>query len=80
MIPKLWLESDNNLEREFLFEDFRSAFSFLEKVVDLAEQHKHHPNINWRYNRIKLQLSTHDEGGVVTAKDLNLAEAINKLT
>lgn len=79
MSPKGWIENHNTIEREFLFGDFRSAFEFLQEVALLAEEHHHHPDIELRYNRLKLRLSTHDAGNTITKKDLGLAEAINKL-
>lgn len=79
MRPKDWQEKDSSLVREFVFTDFRAAFSFLQEVASLAEEHQHHPEIHNVYNRVKLSLSTHDAGNVITEKDLSLAEAINKL-
>lgn len=79
MMPKGWEELDNKLVREFEFTDFREAFRFLQGVAFLAEEQAHHPEIYNVYNRVKLQLSTHDAGNVVTKKDYQLAEAINTL-
>jgi len=79
MKPKGWQEIDNNLVREFVFTDFRTAFAFLQRLAFVAEEHQHHPEIHNVYNRVKLSLSTHDAGNIVTEKDYNLAKAINKL-
>lgn len=79
MKPKDWQEKDNSLVREFVFTDFRTAFNFLQEVASLAEEHQHHPEIHNVYNMVKLSLSTHDAGDVITEKDLSLAKAINKL-
>ena len=66
----------NKLVFENTFKDFKEAFSFLEKVACLAEKHDHHPEIYNCYNKIKLCLSTHEKGNVVTKKDLFLAKQI----
>lgn len=79
MRPKGWQEKNNSLVREFVFTDFRAAFEFLQQVARLAEEQQHHPEIHNVYNRLRLSLSTHEAGNVITEKDLSLAEAINTL-
>ena len=74
-----WKEQNNKLVREFQFDDFIAAFAFLTKVAILAEKHNHHPEIFNVYNKVKLSLSTHDAGDIVTEKDRKLAAAIDKL-
>jgi len=66
------------ITRLFVFEDFADGIRFLNRVARLAESMNHHPDVDIRYNRIKLSLTTHDEGGL-TMKDFNLARSINKL-
>ena len=73
------MEQENKLQKEFVFTDFRKAFQFLQGVAFLAEEHSHHPEIFNVYNQVRLQLSTHDAGNIVTEKDLKLAGAINML-
>ena len=51
---------------------------FLNQVARLAEGMNHHPDISIRYNRVRLSLTTHDEGGL-TVKDFKLARKINRL-
>ncbi len=75
----MWQEQNNKLVREFQFDDFITAFAFLTKVAILAEKHNHHPEIFNVYNKVKLSLSTHDAGDIVTEKDRKLAAAIDKL-
>lgn len=75
----MWQEKNNKLVREFQFEDFITAFAFLTKVAILAEKQSHHPEIYNVYNTVKLSLSTHDAGDIVTEKDRKLAAAIDKL-
>ncbi|MEZ4884138.1 MAG: 4a-hydroxytetrahydrobiopterin dehydratase [Chitinophagales bacterium] len=75
----MWNEQNNKLVREFQFDDFITAFAFLTKVAILAEKHNHHPEIYNVYNKVKLSLSTHDAGDIVTEKDRKLAAAIDTL-
>ena len=64
--------------RTFLFKDFRASLAFVNKVGDLAEDAGHHPDIDIRYNKVRLALVTHDAGGI-TQKDFDLAAAADKL-
>ena len=73
-----WKVETGELTRTFLFEDFRAALRFVNLVAELAEEAGHHPDIDIRYNRIRLALSTHDACGI-TAKDFDLATCIDKL-
>ena len=75
----MWQEQNNQLVREFQFQDFIAAFAFLTQVAILAEKHNHHPEIFNVYNKVKLCLSTHDAGNIVTEKDRTLAAAIDRL-
>lgn len=76
-IPQGWNQKDERLVKDFKFDTFREAQSFLNKVADLAESQNHHPQIEWTYNVVELSLSTHDAGDIVTNKDIKLAVAIN---
>jgi len=62
-----------------VFDDFMQGIRFLNKVAGLAERMNHHPDVSIRYNKVRLSLTTHDEGGL-TIKDFNLARKINPLT
>ena len=73
-----WKVETGELTRTFLFEDFRAALRFVNHVAELAEEAGHHPDIDIRYNRVRLGLSTHDAGGI-TAKDFDLAACTDKL-
>nr|MBI1228603.1 pterin-4-alpha-carbinolamine dehydratase [Cytophagales bacterium] len=75
----MWNEKNNVLEKTFEFDDFTEAFSFMTRVAFLAEKHGHHPNWSNVYNKVTIQLTTHDEGNVVTKKDRDLADAIDSL-
>ena len=76
-IPDWQIES-GELVRTFLFKDFRASLAFVNKVGDLAENSGHHPDIDIRYNKVRLALVTHDAGGI-TPKDFDLAAAADKL-
>jgi len=67
-----WKVETGELVRTFQFEDFRAAMRFVNKVAELAEEAGHHPDIDIRYNRVRLALVTHDAGGL-TDKDFDLA-------
>lgn len=75
----MWIEKDNKLSKTFEFKDFIDAFSFMTKVAFLAEKHQHHPNWSNVYNTVKIELTTHDAGNIVTEKDKNLASEIDQL-
>ena len=75
--PK-WVLSKESIQREFQFNDFVRAFSFMTSVAILSEKANHHPNWENVYNKVNISLSTHDAGGL-TERDFNLAQAIDKL-
>jgi 4a-hydroxytetrahydrobiopterin dehydratase len=67
-----WQIEAGELVRTFQFKDFRAALQFVNQVGEAAEAAGHHPDIDIRYNRVRLALVTHDAGGL-TAKDFDLA-------
>ena len=73
-----WKLRQSFISRTFVFADFAQAMRFVNRVARLAEAANHHPDITITYNRVKLALTTHDEGGL-TMKDFRLAGRINKL-
>ena len=75
----MWKEEDNKLKRNFEFKDFSEAFAFMAQVALLAEKQNHHPWWSNVYNKVSIELNTHDAGDIVTEKDLKLAKAIDKL-
>ena len=68
-----WKRDGDILSRTFQFKDFPAAMKFVNIVADLAEQAQHHPDIDIRWNKVTLALTTHDAGGL-TAKDFALAK------
>lgn len=67
------------MSKDFHFKDFSEAFSFMTRVALLAEKMDHHPDWSNCWNRVTIRLSTHDAGGIVTERDLELAERIDSL-
>jgi len=74
-----WIEQNNRLTKSFTFKDFSEAFAFMTRVALAAEKMDHHPFWTNVYNTVRIELSTHDAGDVVTDKDHALAKAIDKL-
>ena len=66
-----------SISREYQFPTFPAAVRFVDFVAELAEAADHHPDIDVRYNKVRLTLSTHSAGGV-TEKDFALARAIDR--
>lgn len=67
-----------SIVREQTFPTFMQGIEFVNKVARLAEERVHHPDISVRYTKIKLFLTTHDEGGL-TERDFDLAKKIDVL-
>lgn len=76
-IPEWELEK-KHIERTFEFDDFSESIDFVNSVAEVAEEEEHHPDIDIRYNKVRLLLSTHSKGGL-TELDFNLAERIDTL-
>lgn len=68
-----WEREGHEIRRTFAFADFKEALAFVNRVADLAEGMDHHPDIDIRYSKVTLALTTHDAGGL-TALDFDLAE------
>jgi len=66
------------IERTFRFADFSEAFGFMARVALAAEKADHHPEWFNVWNRVEITLTTHDAGGL-SARDVALAEAIDKM-
>lgn len=73
-----WKVVDAKLNRTFQFDDFVQAFSFITKVAIIAEKMDHHPEIFNVYNRVVINLATHDIGGIGPL-DIELAKKIDAL-
>ena len=73
-----WIIDNKTIKKEFKFDNFIDAFAFMTKVAFLSEKMDHHPNWQNTYNKVKIELTTHDKGGI-TSNDIKLAESIDKL-
>jgi 4a-hydroxytetrahydrobiopterin dehydratase len=74
-----WKLDGNKLRREFAFSDFVAAFGFMTRVALLAEKADHHPEWFNVYNKVRIELTTHDAGGL-SERDFELATQIDKLS
>jgi 4a-hydroxytetrahydrobiopterin dehydratase len=77
-VPEWELTKKKSIERTFEFDDFTQAMDFVNSVAEIAEEEEHHPDIEIRYNKVHLTLSTHSEGGLTDA-DFDVAERIDTL-
>ncbi|HWA09623.1 MAG TPA: 4a-hydroxytetrahydrobiopterin dehydratase [Opitutaceae bacterium] len=75
-----WKLQRNALAKTFAFATFREALSFMLRVGFEAEAMNHHPDWTNVYNRVAIRLNTHDAGGRVTPKDVELAGRIQKIS
>lgn len=73
-----WVIKDNKLHKEIQFESFNQAFGFMTRAAMEIEKMNHHPEWFNVYNRITIDLTTHDAGGI-TNNDVNLARILNSL-
>jgi 4a-hydroxytetrahydrobiopterin dehydratase len=76
--PESWELVDGKLRRELTFKDFSEAFGFMARVALLAEKANHHPDWSNSWNKVVIELMSHDKGEV-TDRDVDLATAINQL-
>ena len=76
-IPE-WDTNKKQIERTFEFDDFNQAIDFVNAVAEIADEEEHHPDIDIRWNKVHLVLSTHSEGGL-TDIDFHVAEKIDTL-
>ncbi len=73
-----WSLKDGKLHRQYQFGSFVEAFGFMSSVALVAESMGHHPEWFNVYNRVTIDLTTHDSGGI-TGKDVELAKKANEL-
>jgi len=74
-----WKQDGQVISRTFPFKDFPGAIKFVNSVAELAEAAFHHPDIDIRWNKVTLALTTHDAGGL-TEKDFTLAKRFDELS
>ncbi len=75
-----WTSAHNTITKTFKFGSFREALSFMVRAGFEAEELNHHPEWTNVYNRVVVKLTTHDAGDKVTAKDVALAERLEKIS
>lgn len=73
-----WDLDKKHIDRVYEFDDFTQAMDFVNSVAEIAEEDDHHPEIDIRYNKVRVALSTHSEGGL-TELDFETAEKIDTL-
>ena len=73
-----WTRKGESLVKTFAFPAFMAAIGFVDRVAVVAERMDHHPDLDIRYNKIGVTLSTHSSGGI-TANDVALAREMDKL-
>lgn len=75
-----WEEKDNFLRKTFVFENFKEALAFVNRVGEIAERLQHHPDISIKnYKQVLISTTTHNEDNKVTEKDYVLVKEINSL-
>jgi ribonuclease HI/pterin-4a-carbinolamine dehydratase len=74
-----WQETKHGLYKQFVFDDFKQAWAFMERVAAAANRLDHHPRWQNEWNVVDIWLSTHDEGMKITDRDSELANTIDTL-
>lgn len=72
-----WSERGQAIDRTFEFEGFTDSIHFVHRIAERAERAQHHPDIDIRFNKVTVRLTTHDEGAV-TEQDVFLARQIDR--
>ncbi len=73
-----WTVVDGKLHRELAFTDFSEAFGFMARVALIAEQLDHHPDWSNSWNRVSIDITSHDKGGI-TDRCVEFAQRVNRL-
>ena len=73
-----WTVKDGKLHRDLTFRDFIHAFGFMSTAALAIEKKNHHPEWSNVYNRVSIDLTTHDSGGI-TAADVELARTLDEI-
>ena len=77
-IPIGWEIKNEKLCKDFTFKNFIDAFAFMSKVALISEKSNHHPDLRNSYNKVNIELTTHDIGGL-SDFDIKLANSINQI-
>ena len=73
-----WSKRAKTICRTFKFDEFMTGIAFVRRIAKQAQKLNHHPNIDIRFDKVKLTLTTHDEGGI-TEKDFSLARQCDEV-
>lgn len=73
-----WSKRGKTILRTFQFKGFPESIDFVQRIAKKAQKADHHPDIDIRFDHVKLQLTTHDEGGL-TGMDFSLAGQCNEV-
>lgn len=73
-----WARKGSEIAKTYTFAGFPDAIAFVQRVVPIAEAMNHHPDLDVRYNRVTVRLSTHDKGGI-TDRDLEQARQLDQI-
>ena len=73
-----WSKRAQTILRTFKFEGFLNSIDFVNRIARKAQKINHHPDIDIRFNKVTLKLTTHDEGGI-TEKDFSLARQCDEV-
>lgn len=76
-VPK-WTKRAQTLIRTYQFKEFMDGLQFVTRVAKRAEKSQHHPDIDIRFNKVTVKLTTHDEGGI-TEKDFSMARQCDEV-
>jgi 4a-hydroxytetrahydrobiopterin dehydratase len=74
-----WSKRAQTILRTFKFEGFLESIAFVNRIARKAQRINHHPDIDIRFNKVTLKLTTHDEGGI-TEKDFSLARQCDEVS
>jgi len=74
-----WVYTADKIRREYRFKSFVEAMGFIAEMAFACEKANHHPELFNVYNRVLIEITTHDEGNKITQKDIELAQEIEKI-
>ena len=73
-----WEQNEDTIQKQYKFKNFVEAIAFVNKLVEPAEAAGHHPDLSISYNKVTINLTSHDAGGL-TQKDFDLAATFEEL-
>ncbi len=77
-VSSLWVQTESSLHQHLEFKDFAEAWAYMNAVAIEAEKQDHHPNWSNVWNQVTIDLTSHDKGNTVTARDRKLAAAADE--